>query len=333
VAQGQDVSIWRDKNGDYHVGIMVGGKRVHRELPKGATARDAKQLEAELRAAMARDLKPVIPGDPLISALMGDYAEHAKTLASPDTALHHAKRIYPWTERYRASDARKCAAHIVKDLTGHYAPATINRSLGTIKKALSLAWQAGKTPANYSGLIETVAPPPGRTTWLDLAEVQKLADCASEQTKAAIWIAVFTGLRRRELLTIEPQHIGQNSIEVQAANAKTRKARTIPIIASLRTWLRYLPLDLEAEGIKSGFRRAREKAGMPHVQFRDLRRSCGTLMAQHGVPLHVISKILGHSSVQVTERVYAHLANQQMHDGLAILDGLHSELHSQRKTL
>lgn len=56
-------------------------------------------------------------------------------------------------------------------------------------------------------------------------------------------------------------------------------------------------------------------------------------MAQHGVPLHVISKILGHSSVQVTERVYAHLANQQMHDGLAILDGLHSELHSQRKTL
>jgi integrase len=64
---------------------------------------------------------------------------------------------------------------------------------------------------------------------------------------------------------------------------------------------------------------------MPHVQFRDLRRSCGTLLIQTGtVPLHVVSRILGHSSVQVTERVYAHLAPRQLHAGLDALTALHT---------
>ncbi|MBS0413006.1 tyrosine-type recombinase/integrase [Ottowia pentelensis] len=120
---------------------------------------------------------------------------------------------------------------------------------------------------------------------------------------------------------------------VSGGASKSRRARSIPIVSSLRPWLAYLPLDVSAEGIKSGFRRAREKAGMPEVQFRDLRRSCGTLMRQHGVDLHTISRILGHSSVQVTERVYAHLSTQQMREGLEVLDGLHSGLHSERKTL
>lgn len=33
--------------------------------------------------------------------------------------------------------------------------------------------------------------------------------------------------------------------------------------------------------------------GMPQVTFHDLRRSCGTLLIQHGVPLHIVSRLLG----------------------------------------
>lgn len=36
------MSIWTDKQGRRHVGIMVNGKRVHRVLPQDASASDAK---------------------------------------------------------------------------------------------------------------------------------------------------------------------------------------------------------------------------------------------------------------------------------------------------
>ena len=63
------MSIWTDENGRRHVGVMVGGKRVHRILPEGASASDSKHLEAELRGAMAQR-RPSIPGDPPLSAVM-----------------------------------------------------------------------------------------------------------------------------------------------------------------------------------------------------------------------------------------------------------------------
>ena len=45
---------------------------------------------------------------------------------------------------------------------------------------------------------------------------------------------------------------------------------------------------------------------MPHVNFHDLRHSCASIMLSLGVDLYTISKILGHSNVQTTQR-YAHL--------------------------
>lgn len=42
------MSIWLDKDGRLHVGIMVAGRRIHRRLPPGASKGDAKLVEAEL---------------------------------------------------------------------------------------------------------------------------------------------------------------------------------------------------------------------------------------------------------------------------------------------
>ncbi len=51
---------------------------------------------------------------------------------------------------------------------------------------------------------------------------------------------------------------------------------------------------------------ARSKAAMPSVRFHDLRHSCASLLLAAGVDLYTISRILGHSSIQMTQR-YAHL--------------------------
>jgi len=299
------MSTWIDKQGRRHVGIMVAGQRVHRILPPGASAGDAKRIEGEIRAALAHRKTPAIPGDPALTHVMGLYLEHCNSLRSPETARFHALRLGPWAEKYRASQARQCAAHVIKDLAKAYKPATINRSLGAMKKALHMAWERGLTPENYSAHVKRLPENNARDTHLTVEQVKDIADHASEQVRAAIWISLYTGCRRGEVLKIQTEDISEDTILIRAGNTKTMKTRVAPIIPSLRPWLKYLPLQINFEGLKTGFRRAREAAEMPDVHFHDLRHSCATILIGSGADLYTVAKILGHSTVKTTER-YAH---------------------------
>lgn len=299
------MSIWTDKNGIQHVGLMVGGARVHRRLPPSASARDAKQLEAELRASLGRGRAPVIPGDPSMAEVMGLYLQHAQTLRSPETARYHALRLGPWVDGKRASEARQVGAAAIKGLRGHYKPATINRSLSALQKGLNLAWEAGLTPEDFSQHVKRLPENNQRDVHLTVEQVNELAGHASPAVRAAIWIALLTGCRRGEILSIRQEDIGRDSIVIRAGNTKTLKTRIVPIIPALRPWLKAIPLPLNFEGLKTGFRRARETAGMTGVTFHDLRHSCATILLASGADLYTVAKVLGHSTIKMTER-YAH---------------------------
>lgn len=309
------MSNWTDKKGRRHVGIMVDGRRVHRILPPGSTAGDAKQLEADLRAALAVAKTPRIPGDPRLSEVITLYLDYANTLRSPKTAIDHASRIGLWLEKYRSSQARQAAAHIVKDMTGHYAPATINRSLGTLKKALHIAWERGLVPVDYSAHVKRLPENNARSTYLSVDQVHAIASHCTKPMQAAIWIALLTGARRGEILKLKPEDIGTDSLIIHASNTKTLRTRIVPIVPAVRPWLEYVPLSIKFEGIKTAWRRARIAAGMPDVNFHDLRHSCASILIAAEVDLFIVSKILGHSTVKTTER-YAHMQIEQQRNAM-----------------
>lgn len=311
------MSIWEDANGRRHVGLMVGGKRVHRILPAGTSASDAKRIEAELRGAIVKTAKQVrIPGDPLLTEVMGLYFDHAKSLRSPETAKYHALRFAPWAAKYKASQAKQAAAHFIKDTKPKYAASTINWSLSTLKKGLELAFDSEMTTVNYSELVKTLPVKNIRDTVLTMEQLGKLSEHCSQPVRACVWIAIYTGCRRGEILAMQPEDIGPDSITIRAGNTKTEKTRTIPIVAPLRPWLEQVPIGINFEGVKSGFGRAKAAAGLPWLNFHDLRRSCATMMIAAGVDLYVVSKLLGHSSVTVTQTRYGHLQTDRIADGL-----------------
>lgn len=330
------MSIWDDKNGRKHVGIMVAGKRVHRILPEGATARDAKLVEAELRAAVARAPKAkqvAIPGDPPMLQILEIYLEHASQLRSADSSKHHIMRLKPWAASFRASQAQEFADKVIRDMSKliedpktksmkpAYAPATINRSLACVKKGLTLAWKRRITHENHGLRIESVRVSNKREVFLTVDEVRDIAQYCSKPAQAAIWAALLTGARRGELCKIRAEHIDSDTITLPASHTKTLRTRVIPIIPALRPWLEFFPLDLAPDGVKSAWRRARVKAGKEHVNFHDLRHSCASIMLSLGVDLYTISKILGHSNVQTTQR-YAHLQVDAQRSALGKLSDL-----------
>lgn len=300
------MSTWIDKTtGRRHAGIMLSGRRIHRSLPAGATSSDAKRVEADLRAELTAPAQA--PGDPPLVDIMPLFTSHAKTLRWPSRELVSANRIGPWLLGFRASQVRAVTAKIIEDLQGQYAAATINRSLATLKKALSLAWELNLTAVNYGDMVKSLATHNKREIFLSVEQVRILADACVEPVRAAVWIALLTGCRRGEILKLRAEDIGRNTITIHAGNTKTRKTRVIPIVPALRPWLKYVPLPYkDFEGLKTGFQRGRVNAEMPFINFHDLRHSCASILLASGANLRVIQEILGHSSITTTQR-YSHL--------------------------
>ena len=71
-------------------------------------------------------------------------------------------------------------------------------------------------------------------------------------------------------------------------------------------------------------RRLLKEADLPKkVRFHDLRRTAGTLALRQGVPLHTVSKMLGHADPAMTLRRYAHVLDDMREDAGHALDELY----------
>ena len=55
---------------------------------------------------------------------------------------------------------------------------------------------------------------------------------------------------------------------------------------------------------------------LENFRIHDLRHTFASWLVMEGVPLFAVSKLLRHSSIQMTER-YAHLAPDHLHDAVA----------------
>jgi len=59
------------------------------------------------------------------------------------------------------------------------------------------------------------------------------------------------------------------------------------------------------------FKRVLEAAGLPRIRFHDLRHSAATLVLAQGVTPKILQDVLGHSQVQVTLNICAHVLPEQ----------------------
>jgi integrase len=61
---------------------------------------------------------------------------------------------------------------------------------------------------------------------------------------------------------------------------------------------------LTASNIRRDFRKLLNASGLPKIRFHDLRHTAASLMLNHGIPVLIVSKRLGHSKPSITLDVY-----------------------------
>ena len=177
---------------------------------------------------------------------------------------------------------------------------------------------------------------PPRTRYLSLGEEADLLAAAEPDMAAQMAMAIDTGLRKGELWALTWGQIrgGYREVHIPAGQFKSDRERVVPLLPRSAGFLAQLPRHLrrggepdwvfcKINGERYGERRkaflaAIKGAGLKDLIWHDLRRTCGCrLLQEHGLSMKKVGDWLGHKSVVVTERSYAFLATDDLHEAIA----------------
>jgi len=84
-------------------------------------------------------------------------------------------------------------------------------------------------------------------------------------------------------------------------------------------WGRYMPPDYF---VRAEFRRIVVRAQLPQMRFHDLRHTFATLQLNGKQPLKIVSEMMGHTRVSITQDLYTHVSAQMQRGAAAALDDL-----------
>ena len=87
----------------------------------------------------------------------------------------------------------------------------------------------------------------------------------------------------------------------------------------------YVGTPVTGSNIRRAFRRLLKASGLPKIRFHDLRHTAASLMLNHGIPVLIVSKRLGHSKPSITIDVYGHLIPSQQAEAAQLMDNLMSD--------
>jgi integrase len=71
---------------------------------------------------------------------------------------------------------------------------------------------------------------------------------------------------------------------------------------------------LDGATVTHSFKRALERAGLPHSRFHDLRHTAATFLLGQGFTLEDVKNLLGHSSIVLTSNTYGHVVEQRQRE-------------------
>lgn len=220
--------------------------------------------------------------------------------------------------------------------------ATVNTVMGTLSAFFTWCIEQDWIEHNPCHGVKRLKPDARVFPWLDSTEAitRVLGECP-EHIRTIVAVLVGTGMRLDEALhlrwddvdlehRIVTVHRGRRG-RAPTGTTKSGKARRVPIFDSVLGVLKAMKLArggnsllwpggyrrlrgteperaLSQAAVRDPFKLAAKRAGLPpELRLHDLRHTFASLFLVDGGDIFKLSRILGHNSVAITERTYAHL--------------------------
>jgi integrase/recombinase XerD len=256
-------------------------------------------------------------------------------LLKPKTALGYRTHIRSFANHFSGLyldqiSKAKIADYISLKRKEGLSTASIRRHLATLSSMFSRAigWDwTDKNPARDFDK-KSVPEAKARTRYLTKEEFNRLLDHSANHLKPILLIAVHTGMRSEELLSLQWNQINLERREITLHKTKSGLPRVIPLSPIAVSTFVAIPRHITSayvfcdrvtgeryRSLKTAFRSACRRANITNFRFHDLRHTFASWQVQNGMDLYRLSRILGHSTIQMTSK-YAHLATADLHDAM-----------------
>ena len=212
------------------------------------------------------------------------------------------------------------------DAFSRTAPGNANHALGVFRQIMNFAIACGYIDSNPTRAVQRNTRPV-LTRFLSRAEVRRLHGVLDVQTRKSdrqqadiIRLLLLTGCRRGEIVQLRWSEVLDDVLVL--ADSKTGP-RKVPLNTQARSVLDRQPVESDfvfpspfdpARPRSLDLRlwyRVRREAGIEDARLHDLRHTHASHAVMNGVPVPVVSRLLGHSNVRMTLR-YAHLGDREI---------------------
>jgi len=220
---------------------------------------------------------------------------------------------------------------------------TINREIALLKTMFNKAVEWGRIDKNPLAKVKKFKENHQKDMRiLTDEEAIRLIDSASSRLKSVLILALNTGMRKGEILSLKWENIDFRKGKIFIEDSKNGKSREVYMNTFIFETLKELPKNSEyvfpnnetgkhIQDVKNSFRAACNKAKIKGLRFHDLRHTAATKMVEAGIDIATVSKILGHSSIMMTMR-YAHPGEKTMRAAAEKLGEIYKRTHVKELT-
>lgn len=161
-----------------------------------------------------------------------------------------------------------------------------------------------------------------------IAELEKMTAKPLYSAQAyALLMMIYTGQRKSNVLAMDySEIINREMWVIPAEKAKGKSDIAVPLneyalkiletLAGKKNFPKSGPVFLyrgkPMKEVRKTMKTVCNICGIEDLHVHDLRRSLGSWMLMNGVDIAVVSRTLGHKSIAVTEKVYAHLLPEKI---------------------
>ena len=299
----------------------------------------ARQIVKEHKVELAMGNNPVALRDEKIIAelnqeqenrTIADFsAEFIEKYVTPhhkrpkDTIRFIENHILPAFGHKAARDiTRKDVIKLLEQIKSSSKPSAANHVLVILRRMYNWAIEQDELEVNPCLNIKKPVPIKERERVLSKNEIKGFLLACNEigyPYGQLCQLLLLTGQRCNEIARLKWEYIDfeERVIRIPAENTKAKRGHDVPLsdlaIHILRTIPRFTGPNIftSGNGIKpvNGFSKTKKRFEdyfnpRENWRFHDLRRTAATNMAELGVPLHTISRVLNHAEGGVT-RIYA----------------------------
>ncbi len=203
-------------------------------------------------------------------------------------------------------------------------PVEANRMIQIYRRIINFGKKTSLLSPTFQNLasdvVQHVERP--RDRWVNPEEMPRLLKAINNvenvYVRAAFWLYLLTGVRKMELLKLRHCDFDRYQRTLRLVDTKNSRDRYVQLSDTAFDILTKLPPKPNNPyifpGLKQGqhlkyiynsWQKVRAEAGMDDLTIHDLRRTCGSMLAQRGCSLVLIAEILGHrdlSSVEIYTR-------------------------------